>query len=78
MLPFSNLIKGHIMGLYLLKGYVDTWLMSKLPVYLHFEVRNSSKPTKTAHSQSKQPRNKKEENLPCKLVGCLVVSRRQN
>ena len=30
MLPFSNLIKGHIVGLYLLKGYVDTWLMSGL------------------------------------------------
>jgi len=57
---------------------VSLGVWKKLPVYLHFEVRNSSKPTKTEHSQSKQPRNKKEENLPCKLVGFLVVSRRQN
>ncbi len=28
MLPSSVLIKGHIMGLCLLKGYVDIWLMS--------------------------------------------------
>ena len=27
----SDLIKGHIMGLYLLKGYVDTWLTSLAP-----------------------------------------------
>ncbi len=31
MFPSSDLIKSHIMGLYLLKGYVDTWLMSLAP-----------------------------------------------
>ena len=42
MLPSSNLIKGHIMGLYLLKGYVDTWLMSSTHGVFNFPCQRIS------------------------------------
>ena len=43
MLPFSVLIKGHIMGLYLLKGYVETWLTSLAPTIGESECSRKSK-----------------------------------
>ena len=38
-LPSSDLIKGHIMGLYLLKGYIDTWLMSCSGTQVGIEIK---------------------------------------
>ena len=61
MLPSSNLIKGHIMGLYLLKGYVDTWLTSLAPTIGESVCLRKSKNL----SEEKKTRESQAQEQPC-------------
>ena len=60
MLPSSVLIKGHIMGLYLLKGYVDTWLTSLAPT---IGESVCSRKSKTSVRKKNPARAKPKNNL---------------
>ena len=60
MSPSSVLLKDHIMGLCLLKGYVDTWLMSLAPTIGESVCLRKSKNL----SEEKSPVRAKPKNNP--------------